>query len=232
VKRQLLRFTHAIGSDTVRVVAGVLTIIGAALAIADMVDDTFGFPALAYVAALFLAFAVAIVTPVYRRVFVAVDQEQKEEASLQPISAREEEQRQTLTQLQDLMPRFTAAARRIYEERRRLYLESRTTDIPESLRDSFLAVDEFDQQILNLMSRVQNPKIRQAAEILYELGRRMAYFEPATWDSGNLYGGYTPSFIMVDRRNQLTGMIGKVLRGDSIDDVVVTEPVHEAGVRP
>jgi hypothetical protein len=232
VNRKFLRFTHAVGSDAVRVVAGALAIISAALAIADMVDDTIGLPALAYVAALFLAFAVAIVTPVYRRIFVAADQEQKEEAAQQPISAREDEQRQTLRELQDLMPRFTAAARRIYEERRRLYLESRTTDIPESLRDSFRTVDELDQQILNLMSRVQNPKIRQAADILYLLGRRMAYFEPATWDSKDLYGGYTPSFIMVDRRNQLTGMIGKVLRGDSIDDVVVTEPVHEAGVRP
>jgi hypothetical protein len=160
VKRALLRATHAIGSDVGRIIGGGLALVSGVAAIADAFDDRVGFPSLVYVGAGLIAAALVIIRPVYARLFTAVDQEKKEFHAQQPHSVREEEQRQTLRDLQDLMPRFSTAARAIYEERRGHYLQSKKTSsepdetpLTSSLREHFKTVSELDQTVLNLISR-------------------------------------------------------------------------------
>jgi hypothetical protein len=235
MKRQLLRILHTIGSETSRVVGGALVIVSGIAALVDAYDDKVGFPGLFYIGAILIAAGLILMRPIYQRLFDVVDQEQKIQFERER-DPQEDEQRETLRTLQDLLPQFSSAARAIYEERRSQYLQAKTKaqslneprPLSPNLQPYFQIVSELDQTVLNLITRVKDPKIRKAAGIIYELDRRMAFLEPSTWDSRDLYGGYTPSFLMVDRQHQLTRMIGKLLRGESIDDEVVEDVVHKA----
>jgi hypothetical protein len=230
-------------SVTVQAVAGALAFLSAIAAVIDLRDPNIGIDDRWYWAAILAALGVLLMRPAYQRWFAIVDQEQREEQQRLPVSPsqdaerlREQEQRDTLRQLQDTMPKFSQAARRIYEEQRSSYLADRRRDRQTEQSASqdpdrsvyWRTIIDLDQTVLNLISRVENEKIRQAATLLYQLDRHMAYLLPSTWDATDLYAGRTPSFLMVDRLHQLTRMIGKVLRGESLDDEVVEDFVHRA----
>jgi hypothetical protein len=214
----------------------------------DAFDERVGFSRQFYIGAILIAAALILMRPAYQRLFTVVDREQRDrhldqEQSVQHSagtqSLREQEQRETLRALQDTMPKFSSAARAIYEERRSQYLQEKqgnravsdTEALSPQLQSHFRTVSELDQAVLNLISRVEDEKIRRAAALIYDLDRHMAFLMPSTWDSRDLYAGHTPPHLLVDRQHQLTRMIGKALRGESIDNEVVEDFVHKGAHR-
>jgi hypothetical protein len=73
--------------------------------------------------------------------------------------------------------------------------------------------------ILPIISRVRNEKVRAAAQDLYYLDRDMVLLEASTWAGDRIYGGDDPVLIQERRLPQFIGMVGKLLRDESIDDV-------------
>ena len=149
---------------------------------------------------------------------------------LEPVP-QDQDQRNVLEQLQSVLPRYSNAARIIYQERRSHYNRERrggreSGNLEPDLREYWRTVNELEQDVENLISRVKDEKIRKAAAVIYQIDRDMAYLMPSTWDSTSLYAGHDPGWLMVDRRRQLTLMIGKVLRGDSIANEVVEDIIH------
>jgi hypothetical protein len=166
---------------------------------------------------------------------------QRQERARQLEEDRERERQvrvnEALRELQLVMPVFSRAARAMYEEKRSLYLEAKekgavsgTIDATPGYIDSASRLDDLDQQVRDSVSRIDNEKIRTAANQLYEINRHMALLAPSTWDSTRLYAGQDPVLLLVPRQHQLTRMIGKVLSGRSIDDEVVEPFVHGDGI--
>jgi hypothetical protein len=135
MRRGLLSVLHAMASVTVQAVAGALAFLSVIAAVIDLLDPDIGIDDRWYWAAILAALGVLLMRPAYQRWFAIVDQEQREEQQRLPVAPsqdaerlREQEQRDTLRQLQDTMPKFSQAARRIYEEQRSRYLAERPRD--------------------------------------------------------------------------------------------------------
>lgn len=71
--------------------------------------------------------------------------------------------------------------------------------------------------ILTTIGRVRDERIRTAASDLYYLGRDMVLLRPQSLQ-GKIYGGDDPVLIQDRRLPQFIRMVGKVLKGESIDD--------------
>lgn len=225
MKRRLLTPLHSAGTDIVQVIGAFLAIVSGIVAIWDWYDDTSGLPGHFYIAALLFAMGFVLARPLYKRLFESADQEQKVAQRAEEISNRQDdgvEQKSILRWVQDNLPTYSKAARAIYEKRRHDYLvgELRPADfdkIEAELRPQYQAMDELEPFLLNQISLIKNQKIRDAAEQIYQLDRHMAFLMPSTWDSETLYAGHTPSWISLDWEREFRAMIGKLLRGESIE---------------
>lgn len=144
-------------------------------------------------------------------------------------SALEQREAEALRELQVILPRFSRAARYMWEDTIGRANAERRGEEFERAPDLDMYVKEFNAlryDVLTVVSRIGNEKIRQAAGILYVLDEDMALASAVSWQVPGFYGGVTPTFIQVDRQRQLIRMAGKVLRGESIDDEIVEEIVH------
>src|SRR4051794_16844729 len=120
MRRGLLSVLHAMASVAVQAVAGALAFLSAIAAVIDLRDPNSGIDDRWYWVAILAALGVLLMRPVCQRWFAIVDQEQREEQQRLPVSPnqdaerlREQEQRDTLRHLQDTMPKFSQAARRV-----------------------------------------------------------------------------------------------------------------------
>lgn len=149
---------------------------------------------------------------------------------------REREQREALREPQLLAPRFSQAARAMFEHEQERYRAQQEGKEPEALTpDNRLRLEAFVEQFNDLrytviaaITRIDSEKIRQIAGNLYVLEEDMALSMPESWAESNvLYGGRSPIQLQVDWQRQLLRMAGKLLRGDSVEDETIEDNVHQ-----
>jgi hypothetical protein len=128
--------------------------------------------------------------------------------------------------VQDAITRFSDASRWIHlEQRSRHNFASRTNrDEGEEYESSYPGIAEHQLtfnglrfNILPIISRVRNEKVRTAALDLYWLDLDMVLLHPTTWQ-GRIYRGDDPVEIQERRLPQFIRMAGNLLRNESIDD--------------
>lgn len=129
--------------------------------------------------------------------------------------AAEQVEMESLRELQVVLPRFSRAARYLWEDKiGRANSEAQGEEFARD-EDLHLYVTEFNNlryDVLTIISRIGNEKVRKAASILYTLDEDMALSSTAAWRDSRFYGGHDPMFLQVDRQRQLIRMVGKLLR--------------------
>jgi hypothetical protein len=132
----------------------------------------------------------------------------------------------SLVAVQDVITRFSDASRWIHlEKRSRHNFASRTNrDEGEEYESSYPGIAEHQVtfnslrfNILPIISRVRNERVREAALDLCWLDLDMVLLHPTTWQ-GRIYGGDDPVEIQERRLPQFIRMAGKLLRDESIEN--------------
>lgn len=154
--------------------------------------------------------------------------DQRNEWDRQREDRRLQFERESLIAVQDAITRFSDASRWIHlDKRSRLNFAERedreeggeyVSDYP-NLAEYQLVFNGMRFNLLTTISRVRDEGIRNAALDLYSMGLDMVLLSPMTW-RGNIYGGDDPVLIQERRLPQFIRMVGKLLRGESIDDEV------------
>jgi len=140
--------------------------------------------------------------------------------------------------VQDAVTRLSDASRWIYLEKLGRYWSERDKDKKEGEKFNFNPkIEELSQtfrdlrfNILPIISRVRDEKVRNAAVQLYFLDLDMVLLELTTWQ-GKIYGCDDPVQIQEMLLPKFIRMAGILLRGQSIDDESFPKNLHATGVR-
>lgn len=152
--------------------------------------------------------------------------DQRNEWDRQREDRREQFEHASLVAVQDAVTRFSDASRWIHLERRSRYNFFSRTDRAEGeeyessypgFAEHQVVFNSLRFNILPIISRVSNEKVRKAALDLYGLDLDMVLLDPRTWQ-GEIYRGDDPVEIQERRLPQFIRMVGKLLRNESIDD--------------
>lgn len=173
----------------------------------------------------------------WRREDLQAEREQQRAAWDNARADRERErEHDLLVQLQVELPRFSRAARVIYENK--LAAEHLRPD-DENEKDVFTPdprdapfLEEFNTMripMLATISRIQDDTLREAALIVHELDVAMAVGNVETWRHGDFWGGANPILQQVERLNQVVAMAGRLIRGELIDPDELMPVEHRRG---
>jgi hypothetical protein len=82
-----------------------------------------------------------------------------------------------------------------------------------------------------LAGELTNEKAREALQIIGVIGIDMVNTHPRSWiDSTSFYGGHEPMFLIQPRLDQFKTMLRRLLRGESIEHMVVMTAEQEDAV--
>jgi hypothetical protein len=139
------------------------------------------------------------------------------------------EQRDIWRELQLVVPRFRHAAKWIYQRKLTMYREHKKTGSEESSEDKSQEAQDTVRQFNELRERLRvlqpqllNEKARTAVAVIRTIGIDMVETNPMFWiESTSFYGAHDPQTLIYPRVQQLDDMLGRLFRGESIDDIVV-----------
>jgi hypothetical protein len=152
---------------------------------------------------------------------------------------RQQFEHESLVAVQDAITRFSDACRWLHLEQRSRHNFASRTDKKEgeeyegsysNIAEHQLTFNSLRFNILPIISRVSNEKVRNAAVDLYWLAVRMVLLEPPTWQ-GEIYGGDDPVLIQDHLLPKFIRTAGKLLRNESIDEEIFPENIWAHGIR-
>jgi hypothetical protein len=156
-------------------------------------------------------------------------QDREQERGVVRQAESDREQRDIWRELNLIVPRFMFAAKWIYQRKLDLYRKHKETgrdefleDKSQEARETMTQFNELRERLRILQAQLLDEKVRTATAVIRTIGIDMVETNPMFWvESKSFYGSHDPLGLIYPRVGQLEDMLGRLLRGDNIDDVVV-----------
>jgi hypothetical protein len=158
-------------------------------------------------------------------------------------SVREAEKRDERAKLQRaiwdelllIVPRYVHAAAWIYNRKLDMWDEYKkqgsaadTTDESDAAKETTVQFRSLRERILILYEQTENEKVQESLRIISIIAKDLVDTHPIQWrESKSFYRGRDPILIVDSRLTQLKSLLGRLLRGEPTDDIVILNAEQE-----